>query len=109
MDKHDKNYRLASINIDVDTLNEDLEKSPKNPDLLRKIAYQKALPHLLGVLDKHNIKATFFIIGKDALANKGIIKKLSSEEQEIAIHSKTRKKQSVKMAKKEKEYEISSA
>ena len=109
MDKHDKNYRLASINIDVDTLNEDLEKSPKNPDLLRKIAYQKALPHLLGLLDKHNIKATFFIIGKDALANKGIIKKLSSEGHEIANHTMNHKKQFVNMAKKEKEYEISSA
>lgn len=109
MDKHDKNHRLANINIDVDTLNEDLEKIPENQALLRKITYQKALPRLIGLLDKHNIKATFFIIGKDALANKDIIKKLSGKGHEIANHTMSHKKQFVNLAKKEKEYEISSA
>lgn len=44
-------------------------------------------PQLLKVLDKHNVKATFFIIGKRGIDNPQLLKKISAAGHEIANHS----------------------
>lgn len=44
-------------------------------------------PKILNTLKKYNIKATFFIIGKNAERNPGILIREKNEGHEIAIHS----------------------
>lgn len=56
------------------------------PDAL---VYQHALPRLLGIFARTRIRATFFIVGRDAAANAGAIAALAAGGHEIASHSHT--------------------
>lgn len=46
-------------------------------------------PRILDILDKYNIKATFFVIGKQANANKGILIREQTEGNAIGDHTFT--------------------
>lgn len=89
--------KRASINIDMDTLSEDLDGSTRmiHDADLRAITYRKVLPRFIEVLNKHNIKATFFVIGKDVDDNIDIIRTLHNEGHEIAAHTMNHPKQLV--------------
>ncbi|MFH1317287.1 MAG: polysaccharide deacetylase family protein [Candidatus Woesearchaeota archaeon] len=78
------------VNVDMDTLCEDLVN--KDSYELRAITYKKMLPKLLILLRKHDIPATFFVIGKDCAPFKSIIKNLA-KDYEIANHSHSHNKQ----------------
>lgn len=70
--------------------------------------YETAMPRLLDILDKYNVKATFFVIGEDILKanNKQMIKKLSINGHEIANHSFTHNRNFSALDYKEKFREI---
>ena len=93
--------KTASINIDMDTLQEDPSINGKIPDneKLKNITYEKVLPRFLKLIDKHNIKVTFFVIGKNIENNKSIIKKLSKKGHELANHTMNHPKQLVNLDK----------
>ncbi|MFH1053268.1 MAG: polysaccharide deacetylase family protein [Candidatus Woesearchaeota archaeon] len=82
------------VNVDMDTLCEDLVN--KETYELRSITYKKMLPKLLKLLRKHDIPATFFVIGKDCGPFKGIIKNLA-KDYEIGNHSYSHNKQLVNL------------
>lgn len=44
-------------------------------------------PQILDILNKYNIKAAFFVIGENALANPDLIKRINSEGHEIGNHT----------------------
>jgi hypothetical protein len=56
------------------------------PDAL---AYQLAIPRLLGIMQRTGIRATFFIVGRDVAANAGAIAAIAEAGHEIASHSLT--------------------
>lgn len=108
----DKKY--GSISIDVDTLGTGLHiiKNSNQPaiptDELSEISYAKLLPRFLNTCDNHNIKATFFIIGKHALTrrNKEIIKLIANNGHEIANHTMNHFKHFSHLSRKEIKEEI---
>jgi len=56
------------------------------PDAL---AYQQAIPRLLGIMERTGIRATFFIVGRDAAVHAGAIAAIAAAGHEIASHSQT--------------------
>lgn len=79
----------ATISVDMDTLNDYANtysiKYLKNPDPSYTIAIQR----LLDLLNKYNIKATFFVIGKDLNVKEHlkIIRLIKNQGHEIANHT----------------------
>jgi hypothetical protein len=57
-----------------------------SPDAL---VYQQAIPRLLGIFERTGIRATFFIVGRDAAVNAGAIAAVAAAGHEIASHSYT--------------------
>jgi peptidoglycan/xylan/chitin deacetylase (PgdA/CDA1 family) len=47
----------------------------------------KYTPQLLDLLKKHNVKATFFVLGQKAELNPAIIKRIHDEGHQIGIHN----------------------
>lgn len=84
--------RFAAVTVDMDTLMADISiGSPCRCDdaRIRRLSYSRVLPRILELLSKLKIKATFFIIGKDALdsQNRKMIREISGQGHEIANHS----------------------
>lgn len=44
-------------------------------------------PKVLAILKKHNVKATFFILGKNVVSNRDLIRRMADEGHLIASHS----------------------
>lgn len=44
-------------------------------------------PQILAILRQHNVKATFFVTGKNALANPELLRQINSEGHEIGVHT----------------------
>jgi hypothetical protein len=53
------------------------------------IVYQKAIPRLLGIFDRVGVRATFFIVGRDAADNPGVLRAIVEGGHEVASHSYT--------------------
>lgn len=79
--------RLGLISIDVDTF-QDYANLYGIPTFGNQV-YDYSLPRLLELFSLYNIKATFFIIGRDALhnRNKNLIRQMADSGHEIASHS----------------------
>jgi len=60
-------------------------------DQKRDLLYTSALPRFLDLFDNYNIKATFFVVGKDLLIPEklALIKEVAKRGHEIANHSMT--------------------
>ncbi|MFX0135882.1 MAG: polysaccharide deacetylase family protein [Candidatus Hodarchaeota archaeon] len=102
--------KYGSISIDIDPLWHYLEVrdwKPKEQTKLNTI-YDDAIPRLLDLFGKHNIKATFFIVGKDALLkrNSALLRKISDMGHEIANHTMNHVQNFIGLSKEEKENEI---
>ena len=107
------NKRFGSFSIDVDTLEADLTNGKgKNHNIkqseLSEVSYTRFLPRFLDLCDKHNVKATFFIIGKHALnkTNRRLIRTISDNDHEIANHTMNHFKHFAHLSEKEIEEEI---
>lgn len=79
----------AIVTIDVDTLKDYANAYGFDYNTLQDPVYKLALPRLVKIFDKYNIKATFFIVGRD-LENKNhliVLKSLIASGHEIANHT----------------------
>jgi peptidoglycan-N-acetylglucosamine deacetylase len=87
----------ASINIDLDTLSEDIDGNTKviRSEELREITYRQVLPRFLELLDRHGLKATFFVIGRDIAGNEDVLSYLARDGHELANHTMNHPKQLV--------------
>ena len=83
--------RLATIQVDIDSFSSILDSYDyrMNRSLGYKTIYQIAIPRFLELFDRYNIKATFFVIGRDTLVseNQGMIREILKRGHEIANHS----------------------
>jgi polysaccharide deacetylase len=77
----------ATVSVDVDPVDlhllgygyRDLEPDP--------LAYTAALPRLVDVFARTGIRATFFVVGRDAAAHAGALAALTRAGHEVASHS----------------------
>lgn len=53
------------------------------------LVYQKALPRLLGIFERVGVRATFFVVGRDAAENAGLMRTIVDGGHEVASHSQT--------------------
>jgi peptidoglycan/xylan/chitin deacetylase (PgdA/CDA1 family) len=87
----------ASINIDIDTLSEDIDGSTRiiRSEDLRAITYRRVMPRFLELLERHRVKATFFVIGRDIADHEEVIASIAASGHELANHTMTHPKQLV--------------
>ena len=87
----------ASINIDLDTLSEDIDGDTRiiRSAELRAITYRRVLPRFVDLLDRHGVKATFFVIGRDAADHADLLATIARGGHELANHTMTHPKQLV--------------
>lgn len=87
----------ASINIDLDTLADDIDSHRRliHDDGLPAITYDRVLPRFLELLDRHGVKATFFVIGRDIADHAGMMRQLAADGHELANHTMHHNKQLV--------------
>ena len=90
----------ASINIDLDTLSDEIDEDARliRSSPLRAITYQRVLPRFLELLDRHDVKATFFVIGRDVAANAALLRSLAESGHELANHTMNHPKQLVRLS-----------
>lgn len=69
------------------TLSNDLKVEPKTVYLTFDDGPSKRTVEILDILKEQDIKATFFIVGKDGEKNKAILKRIVDEGHTIAIHT----------------------
>jgi peptidoglycan-N-acetylglucosamine deacetylase len=90
----------ASINIDLDTLADDIDSHRRliHDDGLPAITYDRVLPRFLELLDRHGVKATFFVIGRDVAAHATLMTRLAADGHELANHTMHHNKQLVNLS-----------
>ena len=81
--------KLATIQVDLDGLWTNLKYYGYNNDSYPDSVFDTAVPRFLELFDKYNIKATFFLIGKDGEIKEkaALIKELNKSGHEIANHT----------------------
>jgi peptidoglycan-N-acetylglucosamine deacetylase len=87
----------ASINIDLDTLSDDIDGDTRviRSDELRAITYRRVMPRFLELLDRHGVKATFFVIGRDVAEHLEVLVRIAAAGHELANHTMNHPKQLV--------------
>ena len=90
----------ASINIDLDTLSDEIDEDARqiHSAQLRSITYERVVPRFLDLLDRHGVKATFFVIGRDVAGHAALFKSIAAAGHELANHTMTHPKQLVRLA-----------
>jgi hypothetical protein len=90
----------ANINIDLDTLSDEIDEHARmiHSKELRGITYRKVLPRFLDVLDRHHVKATFFVIGRDVADHAALLKQIAAAGHELANHTMNHPKQLVRLS-----------
>lgn len=103
--------RLGTIQVDLDGLWTILDYYGKKHPLDDDPIYETAIPKFINLFKKHNVKATFFVIGKDLEVPKKrkLIEQLVQEGHEIANHTYSHKFGFRKLKKEEKVAEIKKA
>lgn len=100
--------KIGTIQVDLDALWTNLEyygyKSEVSPDAL----FASSIPRFLDLFAKYNIKATFFLVGKDGESKEKIelIRRISNAGHEIANHTYSHVFGFRKLSKEEKIKEI---
>jgi len=98
----------ASINIDLDTLSDEIDDDARQirSAPLRAITYERVLPRFLDILDRHGLKATFFVIGRDVAGHAALFRSIAEAGHELANHTMTHPKQLVRLSPEEIAREI---
>lgn len=77
----------ATVSVDVDPVDLHLvgygyEGLPPDP-----LVYERALPRLAELFARHRVRATLFVVGRDAAAHGGVLRRMEDAGHEIASHS----------------------
>lgn len=89
MSNGDRHSRRCAISVDVDSFESILSFHGINRSSYQGYdpVYERAIPRFLRLFDEAGVKATFFIVAKDCLEHKDVIKEIASRGHEIANHS----------------------
>ncbi len=88
-DTQKQSRNFATIQVDLDGLWTTLEYYGHQQECGPDLFFEKAVPRFLNLFQKYNLKATFFLIGKDAEVPEkaAIIKLIQDQGHEIANHT----------------------
>ena len=103
--------KCCAISIDMDPIYHYLlarNLVPQSHTNLGAI-YDDALPRFLHLFDKFDVKATFFIVGKDAIINKNRVREIEDCGHEVANHSYNHFQHFNHLEKNKKKVEIENA
>ena len=105
------NKIAATIQVDMDPLWSQLEYYGHSGEIHPDVFYETGLPRFLDLFRKNNVKATFFVVGKDAenKHKKELLKQIREEGHEIANHSFSHPLGLSSLPKKEIETEVRKA
>lgn len=85
-----KKEKLCVVTVDMDNLSDyaalySIKKAFINNDIL----YQNALPRILDIFDEFDIKATFFVVGRDCArdGNRKFIREIANRGHEVGNHT----------------------
>ncbi len=83
------NKKIATIQVDLDGLWTNLSYYGYNTEVSPDAIFETSIPRFLDIFSKYNIKATFFLIGKDAEVPEkaALVKKIQEAGHEIANHT----------------------
>tara|TARA_B110001452_G_C15234033_1_gene427313 strand:+ start:52 stop:987 length:936 start_codon:yes stop_codon:yes gene_type:complete len=100
--------KIINISIDIDNIHHYLKARNYEPTEHTKLGsiYNYALPRMLDLFEKYNIKATFFTVGEDALKYPDVIKLMHHNGHEIANHTLNHHQHFGELQYSDMEYEI---
>jgi len=106
-----KNSKYGVIQIDTDGLWVIFQHFCLNYESKQDLLFESALPRFLDLFDSYNIKATFFVVGKDLLYPErlALLKEVARRGHEIANHTMTHREGFSFLSYKEKLQEIEDA
>lgn len=83
------NKKIAAIQVDLDGLWTNLSYYGHDAELSPDPIFETSIPRFLDIFNKYNVKATFFLIGKDAEVPEkvALVKKIQDAGHEIANHT----------------------
>ncbi|MEW5896140.1 MAG: polysaccharide deacetylase family protein [Nanoarchaeota archaeon] len=101
--------KTGTIQVDMDGLWTNLEYYGYKSEIYPDVVFESSIPRFLDLFAKYNIRATFFLVGKDGeCKNKiGLIREISKAGHEIANHSYSHRFGFRKLSSGEKLWEIS--
>lgn len=80
---------LATVSVDVDPIDLHLLGYGVKGLAPDPLAYTVSLPRLVELFGRHGVRATFFVVGRDAAANAPALRALEDAGHEVASHSQT--------------------
>ncbi len=102
--------RFCAISVDLDSVYHYLDARGYTPKACTNInaVYDEAVPRFLDIFDRYGVKATFFVVGADALktSNKYRIKEILQRGHEVANHTMNHHAHFYNFTYKEKKNEI---
>jgi hypothetical protein len=87
-----KTKKKCLVNVDMDNLSDYARVyAIKNVPIDNDVLYSNVVPRLLDLFSRYDIKATFFIVGRDCGSerNRRAVRKISEEGHEVANHTLT--------------------
>lgn len=107
------NKKLCAISVDMDPVYHYLNARGFKPEAQTNLnaVYEDALPRFLDLFDEYKVKATFFVVGRDAKEsnNQKRIEEIAKKGHEVANHTFSHLQHFRYLTEKEKEYEIKKA
>jgi peptidoglycan/xylan/chitin deacetylase (PgdA/CDA1 family) len=79
--------RRAFISVDGDTIDRHLQGYGYSDEAPCPLIYQRALPRLLDLARDVGVPVTFFLLGRDAVAQRELLQRIPAEGHEVASHS----------------------
>tara|TARA_B100001250_G_C19648360_1_gene721468 strand:- start:46 stop:975 length:930 start_codon:yes stop_codon:yes gene_type:complete len=108
-----KDNKICSISVDMDPIGHYLKARGYTPSSKTNLnaVYDDALPRMVEIFDRYDIKATFFIVGKDLKnkENRIRIHSLAENGHEIANHTYSHFQNFFELSNKSKQIEIENA
>jgi peptidoglycan-N-acetylglucosamine deacetylase len=81
--------KLGTIQVDLDGLWTNLEYYGHKAEVIPDQVFESSIPRFLDLFERHDVKATFFLVGKDGEVDqkKKLVKELVKAGHEIANHT----------------------
>lgn len=98
---------LGTVQVDVDDLWVYYESIGRHaPADLPALVYEQGIPRLLDLFDRHGIRATFFVVGRDLPAQAAAVRGMVERGHEVANHSTWHRPGFARLSRSEKQADL---
>ena len=112
-DKMVAKHKICAISVDMDPVYHYFSVRRHVPTAITNLnaVYEDALPRFLDLFDRHGVKATFFVVGKDAAdpKNRQFIRDIARRGHEVANHTHNHRYLFANLSRAKKRSEIEEA